>query len=69
MYTPFEEADFGEDNRAKKGLTESKKLVAKLVTVATVEPEDWRALRKVESITAFTRNMPANDAACTARPT
>lgn len=39
------------------------------MTVATVDPDIWRALRKVESITAFTRNMPASDAPCTARPT
>lgn len=43
-------------------LTDSTKLVEKLVTVATVDPDIWRALRKVESITAFTMNIPASDA-------
>lgn len=42
-------------------LTDSTKLVEKLVTVATVDPDIWRALRKVESITALTMNIPASD--------
>lgn len=45
------------------GLTERTKFVAQLVTVATVEPDCWRALRYIDNISALTNSIPPKDAA------
>lgn len=50
-------------------LTDSRKFVAEFVTVATVEPDCCRALKYVDSMSAFTATIPASDAPWTARPT